>query len=95
MTPIPVEEWNEERTKSRILNAKQSAIKQFEALNSSALSGTSKPGFTDRLVVKIVDNLEISLKSIYIRYEDSLTDADFAIGVAIKEALAFTCNSNW
>ena len=51
----------------------------------------------DKLVDTIVNNIQISIKSIHIRYEDKVTNPDhpFAFGVMLKGLSAETTNSQW
>ena len=51
----------------------------------------------DKLVDTIVNNIQISIKSIHIRYEDKVTNPDhpFAFGVMLKGLSAETTNSKW
>ena len=54
-------------------------------------------GFMDKLVDTIVNNIQISIKSIHVRYEDKVTNPDhpFAFGVMLKGLSAETTNSQW
>lgn len=52
------------------------------------------------MVTKLIDNLEISIKNIYIRYEDSFSapnqgDGKFVVGILLKELSAFTTGQDW
>jgi len=43
-----------------------------------------------------VDNLQIEINRIYIRYEDSYTSsAPFNFGITLTSAKAITCNTKW
>ncbi|CAG9327163.1 unnamed protein product [Blepharisma stoltei] len=96
LTPRPSSDWNEDLEKEMVMSSKNKSIENFEVLNSSELSVNSDPGFTEKLVTKILDNLQITINSVYIRYEDSSSSiSNFAIGLAIKSAQAITTNSQW
>ncbi|KAJ3015263.1 hypothetical protein HKX48_004689 [Thoreauomyces humboldtii] len=53
--------------------------------------------FMAQLITKIVDNVQISMKNIHIRYEDSVSNpkCPFSVGVTMEELSAVSCNGNW
>lgn len=53
--------------------------------------------FTDSLVTKIIDNLQITIKNIHIRYEDqtSVPRHPFSVGISLAELSAVSTNSEW
>ncbi|ONH69567.1 Vacuolar protein sorting-associated protein 13 [Cyberlindnera fabianii] len=54
--------------------------------------------FTESLVTKIVDNLQVTIKNIHVRYEDvqgAFTDSPYAIGVVLKELSGVSTDENW
>ena len=53
--------------------------------------------FTDSLVTAIVDNVQVSIKSIHIRYEDSISAPGhpFALGITLKEISAVSTDADW
>jgi vacuolar protein sorting-associated protein 13A/C len=58
------------------------------------------PSTVDKLLVKIIDNLQISIKNVYFRYEDEYSapkqgSGKFAMGILLKELSAFTTNEEW
>ena len=44
------------------------------------------------MVVKIIDNLQVTIRDIHIRYEDTLSKT-FAFGVTLEELKLYTVNS--
>lgn len=54
-------------------------------------------GYFDRLTQKIINNLEISLKNIHIRFEDSVSfpSTCFAMGVTLGSFVFTTTDSDW
>ncbi|ROW06980.1 hypothetical protein VMCG_04047 [Cytospora schulzeri] len=53
--------------------------------------------FTESLVTKIVDNLQVTVKNIHVRYEDSISAPGhpFALGVTLEEFSAISTDGNW
>jgi vacuolar protein sorting-associated protein 13A/C len=53
--------------------------------------------FTNQLVSKIIDNLQISLNNIHVRYEDDISNPGhpFAAGVTLSEISAISTNDEW
>lgn len=53
--------------------------------------------FTDSLISKIVDNLQITIKNIHIRYEDlnCFTKIPYALGFTLDELSAVSTDENW
>ena len=50
------------------------------------------------MVNRIIDNIEIQLSNIYIRYEDSYSTphlGKFVVGILLKELITFTSGSDW
>jgi len=53
--------------------------------------------FTQSLTTAIVDNLQVSIKNVHLRYEDSIANPDhpFAVGFTLKEMSAVSTDSDW
>lgn len=49
------------------------------------------------LITNIVENLQLNIKDVHIRYEDSITipDRHFCCGLTIESLTAQSCDSNW
>lgn len=80
------------------LEAKWRAQREAELEGSyyaSSYSGWLSYGTS--LVTNIVENLELKIKNVHIRYEDSITSPDcrFACGITIESLSARSCDSNW
>ncbi|KAL0077823.1 hypothetical protein F4703DRAFT_1910666 [Phycomyces blakesleeanus] len=54
-------------------------------------------GFMGQLTTKIIDNLQLSIKNIHIRYEDNLSDPGhpFACGITLKELSAVSTDGEF
>ena len=97
LAPIPAEQWKEDYEISRYISKKLSTIKRLEAMSGAETEIENKPpGFVEKLVGKIVDNLQIEIKSVYVRYSDAVSStSNFSLGLAIDSLKAVTCNSDW
>ncbi|OQE23254.1 hypothetical protein PENSTE_c009G01087 [Penicillium steckii] len=53
--------------------------------------------FTQSMVTAVVDNLQISIKNVHFRYEDSIASPGhpFAVGLTLKELSAVSTDSEW
>ena len=98
----------------REFNRKMNKLEELELINQSssslaetnaedtnkdtAASDKNTDGFTTSLINKIVDNVQVSIKNIHIRYEDfdSVFSRDqTSIGIFLQNLSATTCNENW
>ena len=54
-------------------------------------------GFMDKLTDTILNNIQVSIKGIHIRYEDKMTNPEhpFACGIMLKGLSAETTNNQW
>lgn len=95
LTPLKTENWSPENELERRVNQKLVTLKQVEALKNSEVESKS-PGFVDKLVAKIVHNLQIEVRNVYVRYTDEFSSTQpFAFGIALGGLKAVTCNSIW
>lgn len=53
--------------------------------------------FMQSMITAVVDNLQISIKNVHFRYEDSIASPShpFAVGLTLKEISAVSTDSNW
>ena len=53
--------------------------------------------FTQSMVTAVVDNLQVSIRNVHIRYEDSIASPGhpFAVGLTLKELSAVSTDSDW
>lgn len=45
------------------------------------------------MVTKIIDNIQVTVKDIHVRYEDDITN-QYSFGVTLEELKIFTVNNN-
>ena len=95
--------YDEEEERKRAQAVKMEKLENAELLKERNADGMSQEeqqknqSFVDSLVTAIVDNLQISVKNIHLRYEDSIAAPGhpFALGVTLKEFSAVSTDENW
>ncbi|KAL8703518.1 MAG: hypothetical protein Q9201_003303 [Fulgogasparrea decipioides] len=96
-------EYDEEEEAKREHAVKMEKLENAELLkqrNSEGLSQEEQQksqSFTESLTTAIVDNLQVSIKNIHIRYEDTISAPGhpFALGLTLKELSAVSTDENW
>lgn len=104
-SPILQDKYNHEEEIRRELALKFQRLNDLEILNKANPTNSLSPedaakneSFTESLVTKIVDNLQVQIKNIHIRYEDTeciFTDTPYAIGVTLNELSAISTDEDW
>lgn len=96
------EEYNEEEEKKREHDVKMEKLENAELLKQGNPETNSEEqqknqSFTQSMTTAIVDNLQVSIKNIHIRYEDAISTVDhpFALGLTIKEVSAVSTDKDW
>lgn len=51
-------------------------------------------GYIQKLTLKIIDNIQLSINNIHIRFEDTLR-TEFSWGIALQSLEVFTTDSQW
>ena len=96
-------EYDEEEEKRRAHAIKMEKLENAELLKERNTEGLSQEdqqknqSFMDSMVTAIVDNLQVSIKNIHVRYEDSIAAPGhpFALGLTLKEFSAVSTDENW
>ena len=70
---------------------KQYSLDQFELLPTSDIS--SDPGFAMRMVTRIIDNLQLTIRDLTVRLE--YEGKDWGVEVGLGSFTVLTCNSEW
>ncbi|KAK6332723.1 hypothetical protein TWF696_002747 [Orbilia brochopaga] len=102
-TPKQDSEYDEEDEERRRQTLKLEKLESAELVHERTTSGLSEEeqqkhqSFTESLVTKIVDNLQVTIKNIHIRYEDSISAPGhpFALGFTLEEFSAVSTDENW
>ncbi|KAJ2002023.1 Vacuolar protein sorting-associated protein 13, partial [Coemansia thaxteri] len=92
------EEEREFKSKMRRLE-NDDVLRQQQLLKTQPASGEEKKqaSFTEQLITKIVDNLQIIIKNIHVRYEDGISNPEhlFAVGATLRELSAVSTDDEW
>ncbi|RUP43863.1 vacuolar protein sorting-associated protein vps13, partial [Jimgerdemannia flammicorona] len=89
-----------EEADARAQQVKQEKLANAEMLASQQPKSGEAPendSFVNQLVTKIVDNLQISINHIHVRYEDCTADPEhpFAAGFTLSELSATSTDAGW
>jgi hypothetical protein len=82
-----------ELTYSLLVNGENDGLKLGDSSNGSG----KDEGYIQQWTARIIDNIELSLSNIHIRYEDSITIPNhcFACGITLESFIISTCDDNW
>ena len=92
---------DEEEERAQLLKQRRLATAEILRQNSSKKGETKEEegndGFISQLTTKIVDNLQVSIKNIHLRFEDNVSDPGhpFAAGITLKELSAVSTDGDW
>jgi hypothetical protein len=90
------EHWDTGLVQEMLSQIKQVSLSRFELMHSPEVEVSTSPGFAERLVSKIVNNLQLEVTGVFVRLEDRVSSIHpFALGVTLKRLAAVTCNSAW
>ncbi|ORY58482.1 uncharacterized protein BCR38DRAFT_489400 [Pseudomassariella vexata] len=95
--------YNEEEEERRKQRLKMEKLDSAELLKERSQEGLSQEeqkksqSFTESLVTKIVDNLQVTVKNIHVRYEDAISAPGhpFSLGITLEEFSAVSTNGEW
>ncbi|KAI9788366.1 MAG: hypothetical protein M1816_006969 [Peltula sp. TS41687] len=95
--------YDEEEEARRGQALKMEKLESMEMLKERSGEGLSKEeqqkhqSFTESLVTKVVDNLQVSVKRIHLRYEDTLSAPEhpFSLGLTLGEFSAVSTDEKW
>jgi len=102
-SPKEEAEYNEEEEERRKQRIKMEKLDSAELLKERSQEGLSAEeqkrtqSFTESLVTKIVDNLQVTVKNIHVRYEDAISAPGhpFALGITLEEFSAVSTDGDW
>jgi vacuolar protein sorting-associated protein 13A/C len=100
--PLDFHSFNSQEATERALLQKKSRLLQAEKAVEFAASLTEQNDpkaatYFQNLTTKIIDNIEIKISNIHIRYEDSQTfpGETFSCGLTLENFIVTTTNSRW
>ncbi|KAI9272903.1 hypothetical protein BDA99DRAFT_569176 [Phascolomyces articulosus] len=94
----------EEEERAQLLKQRRLATAELLSNASSKKDGQKEQqtdegndGFISQLTTKIIDNLQVSIKNIHVRFEDNVSDPGhpFAAGITLKELSAVSTDGEW
>ena len=96
-------EYNEEEEAKRANDVKLEKLENAELLKARNSEGLSQEeqqksqSFTESVTTAILDNLQVSIKNIHVRYEDSIASPGhpFALGLTLREFSAVSTDKDW
>ena len=96
-------EYNEEEEKKRAQALKMEKLENAELLKERNAEGLSheeqqkNQSFMESMTTAILDNLQVAVKNIHVRYEDSIAAPGhpFALGLTLKEFSAVSTDGDW
>lgn len=96
-------EYDQEEEDRRQQRLKMEKLDSAELLKERNLEGLSQEeqkksqSFTQSLVTKIIDNLQVTVKNVHVRYEDSISAPGhpFSLGLTLEELSAVSTNGEW
>ncbi|BFZ57125.1 Vacuolar protein sorting-associated protein 13 [Savitreella phatthalungensis] len=96
------QEYDEADDRRRARALKQEKLESAELLSRKQADLTTdeskrNQSFAESLTTKIVDNLQITINSVHIRYEDSVSapDSPFSVGITLNEFSALSTDAEW
>ena len=101
--PREEQEYDAEEEERRAHAVKMEKLDSAELLKERNTEGLSpeeqqkQQSFTAALTTTIIDNVQIQVKNVHIRYEDAISDPGhpFAAGITLQELSAVSTDENW
>ena len=82
-----------------VLDAKHKALLKVEdaILQTAMINRKEDANYMQKLAVKIIDNIEVSISNVHIRFEDVVpqTDCHFSAGCTLEALSISTTDGNW
>ncbi|XP_017837309.1 vacuolar protein sorting-associated protein 13 isoform X2 [Drosophila busckii] len=92
-------QYNADKEAKYELDAKQVALNALEAARKKELEKDqpkADAGFAEKLTAQIVNNLQVRISNVHVRYEDSTTTGTaFAFGLSLHELELYTTDQFW
>jgi hypothetical protein len=104
VSPLDLSKFTAEDARKLSRSSKAAQLRQVDTNIAAAMAKpenvqetAKKASYLQQLVTHIVDNLEVNIKNVHIRYEDSVSDPNntFALGVTLDEISLSTTDETW
>ncbi|XP_017019677.1 intermembrane lipid transfer protein Vps13-like [Drosophila kikkawai] len=99
VTPNSNVRYNPEKEAKREMDLKKKAIATLESARKKELEKDQpKPqaGFTEKLTAQIVNNLQVLISNVHLRYEDTTTTGSpFSFGISLHRLELYTTDCDW
>eukprot|EP01088_Endostelium_zonatum_P014922 TRINITY_DN3449_c0_g1_i2.p1 TRINITY_DN3449_c0_g1~~TRINITY_DN3449_c0_g1_i2.p1 ORF type:complete len:3344 (+),score=882.14 TRINITY_DN3449_c0_g1_i2:209-10240(+) len=102
LNPVKLEEYNEAQFIAREQRVKEKKLMVADLLmpkgdDSDATKKKEEEGFTQKMVTKVVDNVQIFVDKVHIRYEDDTTNKEspFAFGITVESLHIQSTDAEW
>lgn len=94
--PITDREYDPEKEKRLMRASKRRKQELLESGNILGNDAPESPTFIENLMTTIMNNLQVFIHNIHIRYEDSvMSENPFACGICLQSISVETTNSKW
>ncbi|KAK2147039.1 hypothetical protein LSH36_573g06025, partial [Paralvinella palmiformis] len=95
--PVTDRKYDPDRERALQHARKRRRLAELDTFTNQEKDAGDKRGFMEKLIATIMNNIQISIQRIHIRYEDRVTNPDhpFACGIMLKLITAETTNSQW
>jgi hypothetical protein len=67
----------------------------LELVDAFSTKDASSSSYSDRVLLKILDNLHVNFKNIHIRIEEPIKVPFYSFGITLEEMLVVNTNENW
>jgi len=96
--PKEKEEWNADIIEKAFISSTQSSLQNLEEYFKGKMEiQNSEPGMASNMINSIIDNMQIDVRNIYLRFEDSISNPKlpYSVGVCLEAIQLYTCNNKW
>lgn len=96
LVPTSVSQWSSQKETEIIVKLQQYYLEHFEIMNPDCVADNNEEGYIGILTGKILENLQVTVENLYVRYEDPFSSSEpFSLGMHLKNARVFSCNNLW
>jgi hypothetical protein len=96
--PKEKDQWNADIIQQAFVNSTQSSLNNLEEYFKGKLEiQNSEPGMATNMINSIIDNVQIDIRNIYLRFEDSISNPKmpYSLGICLEAIQLYTCNNKW